>query len=232
MRGAFQTTCWTLVLRAADSRSEEGLASLEVLCRRYWPPLYAFARGLGRTHQDAQDLTQAFFERLLKAQLHQRADPGRGRFRTWLLTLFKNFMINEHRRENAGKRGGAQEIIGIEDMREELTDSETPDREYDRRWAHAVLANAMERLRLDCEERGQGRRYRLLQPHIFEDPGASGITQAEADELGITLNAARITLTRLRQRYRELLRLEVARLVAEPEEIDDELTHLMRSLSP
>lgn len=231
MRGTFQTTHWTLILQAADSSSEQGAASLNRLCRDYWPPLYAFARGLGKPHQDAQDLTQAFFAQLLAARLHKLAEPGRGRFRTWLLKLFKNFMINEHRHANAQKRGGgSKEILSLDEVEDELPDHGTPDREYDRKWAHTVLTNAMERLRLDCEGRGQALRHRVLQPFIFEDAAGPGLSQAEADELGTTLNAARITLTRLRQRYRELLRLEVARLVADPGEVDDELMHLMRSL--
>ena len=231
MRGTFQTTQWTLILQAADSRSEEGAASLERLCRSYWPPLYAFARGLGKPHQDAQDLTQAFFEQMVADQLHKLAEPSRGRFRSWLLKLFKNFMTNAHRHANAQKRGGgAKEILSLDEVKDELPDHGTPDRDYERKWAHTVLANAMERLRLDCEGRGQAERYRVLQHFIFEDPAGPGVTQAEADELGTTLNAARITLTRLRQRYRELLRLEVARLVSDPDEVDDELLHLMRSL--
>lgn len=231
MSAHFETTNWTMILHAADSRNAEGSSALERLCRAYWQPLYAWVRSTGQTHEDAQDLTQAFFQHLLSRELHTGVHPSRGRFRTWLVTVLKHFMLNEYRRETTQKRGGKdRQDIPIEDARNLLIDTATPDRAYERKWAHAVLANAMERLKADAAETGQLARFEILQSLLFDSSKGEGATEDHATRMGLTLNATKVALTRLRQRYRELLRVEVSRLVEDPAQIDDEIAHFMRVL--
>lgn len=209
------------------------MAALDQLCRDYWEPLYVFVRGLGRSHEDAQDLTQAFFQQMIHDGKHAAIQRDRGRFRTWLLTSLKHFMISEHRRDTAQKRGGGTTPVPLDDafVDPALASHDSPDLAYERKWAHTVLARAMQHLGQDCAGRGQADRYRVLQPLIMSGSEyGEGVQQAHADELGIPLPTARVALTRLRQRYRELLRAEVERLVEDPAELDAELLHLIKVL--
>ena len=227
----FETTRWTIILRSADSGSEVGRASLEHLCRSYWQPVYAWVRSMGRSHEDAQDLTQAFFQHVISKELHADVHPSRGRFRNWLITLLKHFLLNQIRHANQIKRGGPnRQHIAMDEAPELMSADDGPDRAYERKWAHAVLANALERLREDCVQAGQGERFEVLQGQLFDATKGEGVTEEQATRIGLTANAAKVALTRMRKRYREMLRLEVARLVEDPAEVDDELAHLMRVL--
>lgn len=228
---SFDTTQWTVVLRSADQESEGGRASLEQLCRSYWQPVYAWVRSTGRSHEDAQDLTQAFFQHVISKELHADVHPSRGRFRNWLVTLLKHFLLNQIRRDQTLKRGGPKrQSIPIEEAFEQSAAGDGPDRAYERKWAHAVLANALERLREEFIQSGQEARFELLHGLLFDATRGEGVTEAQAVEIGLTANAAKVALTRMRKRYREMLRVEVARLVEDPAEVDDELAHLMQVL--
>lgn len=226
----FDTTRWTLVLQAADSQSAEGRRSLDLLCRDYWQPVYAFVRSQGTSHEDAQDLTQKFFQTLLQHKLHARVSPERGRFRTWLLAVLKNVMHEEHRRLSARKRGAGQIQVGVEEIDREHIDPRSPDRDYERQWAQSVLGNAVARLRDDYTAQGHEQRFAVLQPLLFDATKGAGADETHATALGISLNAAKIALTRLRARFRDILRLEVARLVDDPADVDDEIRTLMAAL--
>lgn len=227
----FETTNWTLILRAADHEAPHGRLALDQLCQAYWQPLYAWVRGMGMGHEDAQDRTQAFFQHLLTKDLHSEVHPSRGRFRTWLIALLKHFMLNEMRYDKALKRGGAErQDVGLEDAHDLIIDMATPDKVYERKWAHTVLANALVRLRDDCEQTGQSVRFEVLQSLLFDTSKGEGAGEEHAARLGLTLNATKVALTRMRQRYRELLRVEVSRLVESPEEVDDEIAHLVCAL--
>lgn len=231
MRSHFDTTNWTLILQAADEQSVHGQSALEKLCSAYWQPLYAWVRSSGLGHEDAQDRTQAFFQHLLANELHTNVHPSRGRFRHWLIAVLKHFLQNEARRDTAMKRGGPmRQDVTLDEAPDLVTDTAAPDRAYERKWAHAVLANTLERLRQDCVLTGQTTRFGVLQSLIFDASKGEGAADEHAALLGLTLNASKVALTRLRQRYRELLRVEVARLVDDPAEIDDEIAHLQRVL--
>ncbi len=237
-RGHFATTHWSLVLAArGDNTSPDAHQALATLCEAYWYPLYAFIRGRGYGVEDAQDLTQAFFGRLLEKQTLQHADPARGRFRSFLLTSFKNFAANERDRQIAGKRGGAAPVLSLEIERAEgrfqmePPDDETPERIFDRRWALALLERVMLRLRDEMEARSDRPSLfdRLKNYLTGDDPQLS---YAEtATELGMSEGAVKVAVHRLRRRLRDLVRDEIAHTVASPDEIEDELRHLWASIS-
>lgn len=231
MASRFATTRWTIILQAADSSSSRGRASLEQLCNDYWAPLHSWVQTAGYGAQDAEDLTQAFFAHLLSKALHVGVDPVKGRFRNWLIAVFKHFMLNERRRATTQKRGGTdREDVSLEQLDAHLSDHVTPDRVYERKWAHAIIYHALERLQRECEAQGHHQRFTVLQPVLFGEAHGEFQIEERAAQLGITVNAARVTLTRLRQRYRELLRVEVGRLVETPDEVDDEIAHIIAIL--
>ncbi|MCX6855175.1 MAG: sigma-70 family RNA polymerase sigma factor [Verrucomicrobia bacterium] len=232
MSVTFDTTQWTVIFQAGDAESPDGSVAFGKLCRSYWQPMYAFTRGSGTSHENAQDLTQSFFQYLLQNQLPAGVHPAKGRFRSWMLAVFKNFLAAEHRHDTRQKRGGPDlQTITLEDAHHELIDPSTPAREFEREWARSVLANALERLRVECDHAGQMNRFTLLQESLFDLTKGEGASAEQAAALGISLNAAKIALSRLRQRYRELLRKEVSRLVEDPAEVDDEISHLVRVLT-
>lgn len=232
----FVTTHWSRLKLAAEEDSPGAAAALEELCRTYWYPLYAFVRRQGRGPTDAEDAVQAFFARLLAKKLLARADPARGRFRSFLLTAFKNFLANEWEREMAGKRGGGQSVLSLEELNPEalyVRDADpalTPDQAYDRAWACRLLATVHERVRMDYAQRGHARRYELLEPFL---PGGDGqLSYAEAaSELGLGEVSVRAEVHRLKQRYRTALRAEIMATVSSPEEVDEELRSLMAAVS-
>lgn len=232
MSATFDTTQWTMIFQAGDSESAEGSVAFGKLCQAYWQPIYAFTRGSGATHEDAEDLTQGFFHHLIQNQQPTGVHPAKGRFRSWLLAVLKNFLAGEHRYDTRQKRGGSDlQNVTIEDAHHELIDPATPIRSFEREWARSVLANALERLRVECDHAGQMNRFTVLQESLFDITKGEGASAEQAAALGISLNAARIALSRLRQRYRELLRKEVSRLVDDPSEVDDEIAHLVQVLS-
>jgi RNA polymerase sigma factor (sigma-70 family) len=217
---------------ATDSESSAGQHAFERLCRAYWQPLYAFVRGSGHSHQDAQDLTQGFFHYLLQRDLPAGVHPTKGRFRNWLLAVLRNFLASEQRHQTRQKRGGPElQTLTLDEAHHELIADDDPAQAYEREWARSVLANALARLEEESVHAGQVGRFNVLQTSLFDVTKGEGATQEQADALGLSLNATKVALSRLRQRYRELLRKEVSRLVEDPTEVDEELAHLVRVLS-
>ncbi len=234
--GWFTTTHWSVVLAARDTQSPRCDEALDRLCRQYWPPVYAFIRRRGHGPDDAQDLTQGFFARLLEKNYLQAADAARGKFRTLLLTAVTRFLINERDRRLAQKRGGGAVHLPLEvnhaeeGYRVEPADPATPETIYERRYAETLLEAVLGRLRGEFAANDQRDRFEVLKPFLAaERHPLSGADVAA--RLGLSETAAYSAIHRLRRRYGELLREEVAHTVARPEEIDDELRHLAQVLS-
>lgn len=232
---AFATTHWSLVLKAGASPGETGRDALEVLCRDYWYPLYAFIRRLGHSPHDAQDLTQSFFAYLLEQQLLSKADPDSGRFRSFLLGALKRFMANEWRRQNAAKRGARQTVSFDATEAEgryaiDPVDESNPHAVYEKSWAVAVLAQAVNLLEAEYANAGKGHLFTHLMPSLQGDRLDTPYAELGA-RLAMTEGAVKVAVHRLRQRYREILRACVAHTVADPGEVDGELRHLMTVLS-
>ena len=232
----FTTTHWSMVLAAGASVAPAAQDALERLCRAYWYPLYAFVRRVGNSAADAQDLTQGFFAYLLEHHLVARADPQAGRFRSFLLGSLKHFLAHEHERATALKRGGGQPVFSLDqfDPEEryalEPSDPATPESIFDQRWALQQIENALSRLRADYASSERGALFDLLKDYVWGDKNA--LTLAEiAVRLDLTEEAIKKSVQRLRQRFRDCLRAEVAQTVATPDQIDDELRHLRAALS-
>ncbi len=230
----FATTHWSLVLAAGDRRHAEANQALERLCRAYWPPLYAYVRRRVNDVHEAQDLTQAFFERLLEKQHLADADPERGRFRAFLITAFKRFLSNERDKATAQKRGGGQMTFSVDFESQDgnwdaLQDTLTAERIYERQWAVTLLNRVMSRLQREMERSGKSQQFQLLKEFIG---GTESETYATiAPVLGVSESAARMAATRMRTRYREMLREEIAQTLASEEDIDDEVRHLFATFA-
>ena len=235
MGSAFVTTHWSVVLTAGRSDTTRARAALEQLCRHYWQPLYAYVRRVGHPPEEAQDLTQEFFARLLERNTVARADPARGRFRSFLLASLKNFLAHEWEKARAEKRGGRVQIIPLEfDTAEsrcapEPANTDTPDKIFDRQWALSLLDVVLARLRADYADCGKDDLFLGLKETLTG--GRSEIPYRElGGRLGMSEGAVKTAAHRLRQRYRELLREEIANTVAGPEEAEEELRHLFAAL--
>ncbi|MEQ9408217.1 MAG: sigma-70 family RNA polymerase sigma factor [Fuerstiella sp.] len=231
----FATTQWSLVLAAGEQGTEKSSRALEKLCRGYWPPLYAYARRRAVSIHEAQDLTQAFFERVLEQNYLADATPERGRFRAFLITAFKHFLANEWDRQTALKRGGKVRRLSLDfdsdrhAGRIETAHSETPDQIYERQWTLTLLDRVIQRLQREQERAGRGAEFHRLKHFIIGQSGES-YAQAAAD-LGMNESAARMAASRMRQWYRQLLRDEIAQTVASPDDVDDEIQHMFAILS-
>ena len=230
MTTSFPTTCWGLIATAAGPTAAARPALAE-LCAIYWPPVYAFVRRAGRSPDDALDLTQSFFTRMLEHNDLASVDPRRGRFRAWLLGALKHFLANEARRSRAQKRGGCR-VLAIDDLAEdgaaELADSVTPARLYARRWAITVLENVLGTLEREHAAADKRKRFALLKSSLL---GCDLDYEALAEELGQPAATLRVHVHRLRRRYHDLLREEIARTVDTPREVDDELRYLLAVLT-
>jgi RNA polymerase sigma factor (sigma-70 family) len=231
---AFTTTHWSVVL-AAQSESAEAKAALEKLCRTYWWPLYGFVRREGYKPEDAQDLTQAFFARLLERRDLETVRQERGRLRSYLLASLRNFLSKARHRELTVKRGEGQPLVSLEDLlARERTDQEpahklSPDRIYERRWALTLLEQVLTRLRAEYEAAGKLPLFDRLKELLAKESGQP--SQAEiAAELGMTENAVKQAFHRLRHRYGQLLREEIAHTVAVQDDVEDELRHFIAVL--
>jgi RNA polymerase sigma-70 factor (ECF subfamily) len=233
----FSATRWSVVLLAGQSHSPESADALEKLCRAYWYPLYAFVRRQGQPEHEAQDLTQAFFSRLLEKRAVRGADRSKGKFRSFLLASLKNFLANEWDRAQAQKRGGGQAHFSLdaetaeERYKLEPAHFQTPEKLYEQRWAHTVLEQTLTRLQREFESGGNVRRFELLKPLLTDEPG-SGTYADIGSGLGMTEQAVNGAVFRLRRRFREIFREEIADTVANPGEVDDEIRHLFAALSP
>jgi RNA polymerase sigma-70 factor (ECF subfamily) len=226
----FESTNWTVVLAARDRGSPEAARALESLCRTYWYPLYAFVRRWGHSAPDAEELTQEFFARLIARNDLARVDPAKGKFRTFLLKACQNFLFNERRRRRGGSRRIALDFSEAERRyARELADDRTPERTFDRRWALAVLEKVFARLESEMVERGKGDLFEKLKPALVRGPGLMTYGAIGA-ALDMTEGAVRVAVHRLRKRYRELIRKEIRRTVADPGQVDDEIQELFRAL--
>ena len=234
--GRFVTTRWTLVNAAGDD-SVEAREALAYLCQAYWPPLYSYLRRRGHTPEDAQDLTQGFFVRLLERRDTRAADQERGRFRSFLLTALKRYVINESERATTRKRGGGTlpmslDFDAVERAHAVVPNTDLgPDRLFDRQWATIGLERAMDRLRDDCRRAGKGALADALIPYLT-DAGELPPYAVVAAELGLSEGAVKVAVHRLRQRFGVVLKLEIAETVLDPAEVDDEVRELIRAVSP
>jgi RNA polymerase sigma-70 factor (ECF subfamily) len=234
--GAFVTTHWSVVLAARRSDTTRAQTALARLCKAYWYPLYAYVRRRGHEAHDAQDLTQEFFARLLEQNWLAQADRERGRFRTFLLAALSHFLANEWDKARAKKRGGAVQIVPLQldsaEMRygQEPADPVTPEQCFERRWALALLDEVLNRLREEHMAAGTAEMFDALKPCLVGDRQAQPYA-ALATQLGVTEGAVKVAVHRLRQRYRQLLRKEIANTVAMPEEVNDEMHHLFAVLA-
>jgi RNA polymerase sigma-70 factor (ECF subfamily) len=234
--GGFATTHWSLVLRAGQRGDPASDDSLAALCERYWFPLYVYVRRRGFGAHDAQDQTQEFFARLLEKDVLAAASPDRGRFRSFLLASMKNFLANARDREQAAKRGGGRKLLsfdlasGESRLSIDPADDLTPENIYQRKWALTLLDSVVARLQSEFTQSGKERHFALLKGVLTGDRAFPNYT-AVAAELGISEEAARQAAHRLRKRYRELLRAEVADTVADPNEVDEEIQSLFEALA-
>jgi RNA polymerase sigma-70 factor (ECF subfamily) len=224
------------VLQAGDEQSSAGQEALEKLCRTYWFPLFAYLRRKGYNEDAAKDLTQAFFALLLERRDLQSVDARKGKFRTFLLTSLTHFLSNERDRANACKRGGGKVIFSLDAIspdqfhRFEPATDLSPDKLFDLRWAMTLLDQAVRRLQQEMAESGKAAQFGELKVFLTSNPQGGEYTQA-AERLGCTSQAVAVTVHRMRQRYRELVRSEVAQTVASPTEVEEEMRHLRDALN-
>jgi len=230
----FPSTRWTLVVAAGDPRRKEARSALISLCENYWYPLYAYLRRRGYPADQAQDLTQEFFTRVLEGRYLDRADPEKGRFRSFLLTSLKFFVADEEDRLRAHKRGGGQLVAlefssGEERYQREPAHGETPERIFERRWALSVLDRVVQKLRDEFVRHGRPEHFERLKVFLL---GYSDAPYAVlAHELNTSEGALKVAIHRLRKRYRELFRQEIADTVADPAEVESELRFLAAVLT-
>jgi RNA polymerase sigma-70 factor (ECF subfamily) len=234
--GHFTTTHWSVVLAARQPEGGGGAAALEALCRAYWYPLYAFIRRRGYAPAEAQDLTQAFFARLLEKDYLHAVDRSKGKFRSFLLAALEHFLANEWRNARAKKRGGAAVFVSLNDTKAEQQYANlsgpdlSPEKLYERQWATTLLEQVLIKLRAEFVAAGKANLFEELK--IFLTGEKRAVSYAElAAKLQSTEAALKMAVSRLRQRYGELLRAEIANTVSRPEEIDEELHALFAALS-
>lgn len=227
----FATTHWSVVLAAADHEKPEAAAALERLCRTYWYPLYAYLRRRGNGHEDAQDLIQGFLLQLLERKSFARVRPERGRFRSFLLASLNYYLADQHDRAMAAKRGGGRPDLSFdasaaaEAYQLEPVDNDSPERAFERRWALTLLDQVLKRLEEEFEQAGKSSLFKGLQGFLVAGRGEANYPQA-ATALGMSVEAVKKAAQRMRQRYYELFREEIAHTVANPGEVEHELRYL------
>lgn len=232
----FETTQWTVVLKAGQAESAERMAALESLCRIYWEPVYAYLRRQGKSPHDAEDHTQAFFLHVLTKDVLRELSPRKGRFRSYLLVVLKHFVINCAHHDQAAKRGGTAALIPLETARAEQNllqgacRAYTAEQCFDRRWALTVLDRALVKLRREAEQAGTRRRFEQIERFLSmegdrDDYAAAGV------QLGLSPDAVKVAVHRLRQRYGLLVRAEVTATVSRFGDAEDEIRYLLGLLS-
>lgn len=232
----FATTHWSVVLRAGNLESPQAAEALQDLCRAYWYPLYAFVRAHGYGPDEAEDLTQGFFERLLEKNLIHQANRDRGRFRSFLLTLLKHYVANEWKRVHREKRAGRLGVISFDQMdaeeryRWEPVETATPESIYERRWTLTLMNHVLSRLRREYRACEKEALFDRLKSTLLGENGARTYSALGA-ECNMTEGAVTMAVHRLRLRYRELLLEEICHTVAEPSEVEDEIHHMIATLT-
>jgi len=230
--GVFPRTHWTVVLAARAGQDTQALTALEDLCRAYWYPLYAFIRRQGHDSHDAQDLTQGFFARLLEKHYLASVCRDKGKFRSFLLTALKCFLADEHDKVTAQKRGGGSPLLSLDTAAAEVRYQQEPQRDwspemiFDRQWALALLAQARARLREEYFWAGKGDLFEKLKRYYDQDETTVAYLDTAA-QLGLPENTVKSHVHRLRRRYRQLLREEIAQTVSRPEEVEGEIRYLL-----
>lgn len=219
------------MLAAGRRHTPQSDHALEELCRTYWFPLYAYVRRRGHTKEDAEDLVQAFFARFLEKNYLEGLSAERGRFRAFLLASLKHFLANEWDKSQRQKRGGGTAHLSLDwqtadtQFQVAATQEPSPDRAFDREWAVALLAKVIERLHAEYEGEGRGKQFAELK--VFLTAGKGALSHAEAARaLGLDEGAVRVAVHRLRKRYRQLLRDEIAQTLADPAAVDEEMRAL------
>jgi RNA polymerase sigma factor (sigma-70 family) len=225
-----------MVLLAGETRTTQAETALDKLCRIYWQPLYAYVRRRGHSSEDAQDLTQQFFARMLEKKYLKLATQERGRFRSFLLKSLQHFLVNEWERGQAQKRGGGQKIFSLDETQAEQSylqqpaDQLSPEGLFDKRWAMTLLERAMERLAADYAASGKRELFDNLKPLLLAEGSGESYRQL-AIPLGLNEGAVKVAMHRLRQRFRDAVRSEIAQTVETPEEVDEELRCMMAALN-
>ncbi len=232
----FATTRWTVVLAAGCRSAPQADLALEELCRTYWYPLYVYVRRQTQTHEDAEDLTQAFFARFLEKNYLEKLSSEKGKFRAFLLAALKHFLANEWDRANRQKRGGGIPTISLDwqdaDTRYRIdpADNLSPDKLYDRAWAVTLLERVIQRLREENSAEGKSRIFDQLKSFLMLGKGVIPYSQA-ASALDMTESAVRVAVHRLRRRYRELLREEIAQTLSDPTQVEEEVRALFSAFA-
>lgn len=229
----FPQTRWSLVLATRDSNDCRSQSALAELCQTYWYPLYAHARRHGASPEDAEDLTQAFFQGVIKNDVFARIDPDGGRLRSYLLKSMTRFLASDERKRKALKRGGGQTVVSIDQARAEdryqmePKDSASPETLYERRWAQVLFEQVFQSLQAESTAKGRSDEFEAMQPMLM--PGAREISHRDlSKKIGSSESAARTALFRLRQRFGELLRRAIADTVSSEDDVADEIAHLMK----
>lgn len=235
MGARFATTQWSQVLAARDGSDTRAQEALTGLCEAYWMPLYSFVRSLGHDPDDSRDLTQAYFANLLEKNTLAGVEPSAGRFRSYLLASMKHFVANEHRKQRTLKRGGNVRTISLDSEEAERrfrygsTTEATPDQVFEHRWAMTVLQQALARVESEWAGKGRGEQFECLKPHLTGQEPRTSFREVGV-QLGMSEVSARGAMYRVRQRFGQLIREEVAETVADPEQVDEEVRHLLAVL--
>jgi len=224
VRWDFPTTRWSQV-RAAGESVAEGDDAFAALCNDYWSPIFAYVRRLGFSEADAQDLTQGFFVHLLEHHTVRRADPERGRFRSFLLGALKNYLSNEAARAGRQKRGGTREILSLDDPSKTIAEPSVEAeavRSFEESWANEVVCRSLTRLREKFREEHRGQLFTVLERFL----GEATVTEEAARTLGSSIGALRTAVSRLRKQFGEQIRFEIARTVSAPHLVEEEFRYL------
>ena len=233
---SFQTTRWSLIVSAAGPHTAQSREALAALCQLYWYPIYLFVRRRSPTADDALDLTQGFFTRLIEKNDLAAVDRQRGRFRGWLLGCLKHYLSNERDRAEAKKRGGGRQFVRIDAEEAETRywrepgHDLTPEKIFDRRWAITLLERALDELRIECDQADKSRLFQALKPSLAGEGGGEMTYADLGAEWGMSEGAVKVAAHRLRARYRELLRARIAETVDGEDAVDEEIRDLFAAL--
>jgi len=233
----FSTTQWSRVRTARDGSDSDARRALEELCQTYWYPLYAFVRRQGYDAAAAEDLTQAYFAELVEKDFLKSVESSAGRFRSFLIASVRHFLSNQRERDQALKRGGGARTISLETanaealFKDEPAECLDPEQVFERRWALIVIGRAMERLQHAAHKAGTEAQLECLRPYLTGEATRAPYSEVAA-ELGMTVGAVKGAVHRLRKRFGQLLRAEIAETVSDPAEVDDEIRHLLTVIEP